>query len=61
MNTFQFNLGGKVTIKTSGESGEIIGRADYKSHCNSYMLRYKAADGRAVEGWWEEDSLQIEI
>jgi hypothetical protein len=54
---FKFKLGDRVTIVESGESGEVIGRADYAIADNSYYLRYKAADGRAVEGWWTETAL----
>ena len=46
-----------VTIITSGEQGEVIGRAEYTHAEPSYLVRYKCADGRAVEGWWTESSL----
>lgn len=46
-----------VTIAASGEQGEVIGRAEY-THCEpSYLVRYKCADGRAVESWWSETAL----
>lgn len=54
---FKYELGQNVTILVSGEYGEIIGRADYTNHTNMYQIRYKAADGRAVESWWDEDAL----
>lgn len=54
---FKFKLGDRVAIVESGESGEVIGRADYAHADNSYYLRYKAADGRAVENWWSETAL----
>ncbi len=54
---FKFDLGSSVIITASGEGGEVIGRAEYV-HCErGYLVRYKAADGRAVEGWWTESSL----
>lgn len=54
---FAFNLGDKVTIDTSGESGQVVGRAEYL-HCEpSYFLRYTATDGRAVEQWWAQSAL----
>ena len=57
MKTFKFELLQNVTIKITGEVGEVIGRAEY-SHCDDkYFVRYKAADGRAAEKWWDEAAL----
>ena len=55
--TFAFQLGQQLRIAASGESGEVIGRAQYARSENQYLLRYRAADGRAVEGWWGESAL----
>lgn len=54
----KFELGSQVVIDCSGESGEVIGRAQY-AYCAeaSYFVRYKAADGKAVETWWTESAL----
>lgn len=57
MNGFKFDMGARVRIAASGETGEVIGRAEYKTCSNSYYLRYKAADGGAVTAWWDEDAL----
>ena len=57
MNNFKFELGFNVSIMASGESGEVIGRAQFVSSENSYQVRYKAADGRGVEMWWQESAL----
>ncbi len=59
--SFKFNLKSKVKIITSGEgeSGEVIGRAEYSTSSNSYLIRYKAGNGRAVESWWNEDALEV--
>lgn len=54
---FKFKLGQQVRIAVSGETGEIVGRAEYTTTENSYYLRYKGADGRAVRDWWDESSL----
>ena len=56
---FKFNHGDKVQIVASGETGEVIGRADYKTAEDNYYLRYKAADGRAVEAWWQVDAIEL--
>lgn len=54
---FKFNLGQPVTIVCSGETGEVIGRAEYLSGEPTYQVRYKSADGRGVEAWWGESAL----
>lgn len=53
----KFELTTTVTIAASGEQGEVIGRAEYTHAEPSYLVRYKCADGRAVESWWTESSL----
>jgi hypothetical protein len=55
--SFKFELDQTAQVKASGEAGEVIGRAEYSATENSYLLRYKAADGRAVEAWWGESAL----
>ncbi len=57
MSHFKFDLKEDVIISCSGESGEIIGRAEYVSWDDQYFIRYKAADGRAEEEWWSESAL----
>lgn len=57
MNSFEFSLGDTVAIAASGEAGKVIGRAEYAHDENSYLVRYKAGDGRAVEAWWQESAL----
>lgn len=57
MSQFKFALGQSVTIAASGETGEVIGRAEYATSENSYYIRYAAADGRAVESWWQQSAL----
>ena len=46
-----------VKIFASGETGEVIGRSEYTYAENSYLVRYKSGDGRAVENWWTESAL----
>lgn len=57
--SFKFNLGDAAEIAASGEVGEVVARAQYASSENSYLLRYKSADGRAVESWWGESALAV--
>lgn len=54
---FAHALNATVQIVASGEAGQVIGRAEYTNHESSYLIRYKAADGRAVESWWVESAL----
>lgn len=57
--SFKFDLKQIVKITESGETGTIIGRAEYSTApLHSYLLRYRCADGRAVEQWWTEDALE---
>lgn len=57
MKEWKFSLDAEVTISCSGEMGTIIGRAEYTAAENYYFVRYRAADGRAVEAWWPESAL----
>lgn len=54
---FKFNVGDKVKIEVSGETGHVRGRAEYVASENSYFVLYQTADGRAVEVWWPESTL----
>ncbi len=56
--TSKFALGAKVTIGVSGESGTVVGIAFYVATQTSYLVRYRAGDGRAVEAWWNESALE---
>ena len=57
---YKFKLGQQASIAVSGETGQIIARAEYTTGTNSYLLRYKSADGRAVEAWWNEDAVALD-
>lgn len=55
MSNFKFELEQSVIITLSGETGTIIGRAEYsEAPIPSYCLRYLAKDGSAKEDWWKE-------
>jgi len=45
-------LGKTATIMCSNERGIIIGYAVFEDQNPQMLIRYKAADGRAVEQWW---------
>lgn len=57
MNELKYQLNERVKIRASEEEGEIVGRAEYSNCDPSYFVRYKAADGRAVEQWWTQDAI----
>lgn len=57
MEKKMLELNTPVTINVSGETGIVIGRAEFTASENSYQVRYKAADGRAIECWWNESAL----
>lgn len=56
--SFKFKLGCAVVIHASNEEGDVIGRSEHSFGENQYLLRYCAADGRAVEAWWSESALR---
>ncbi len=56
-HNFKFSLEQPVVITESGEDGKVIAMATYAHAEDSYRIRYKAADGRAVEAWWDESAL----
>lgn len=59
MPNFRFELDQAVDIWCSGERGVVIGRAEYRDSADSYLVRYQAADGRAVEAWWSDNALAV--
>ena len=58
MNSWQFSLEQAVILKFSREVGVVIGRAEYMSREDQYLIRYKAADGRQVDAWWGASAIE---
>jgi hypothetical protein len=58
MTETNFNLGDKVRIIASGETGVVKGLAIYDIGPPAAYIHYKAADGRATSCWWSEDLLE---
>lgn len=54
---FEFELKDTVRLIMSEEEGIVVGRAEFTNSCNSYNVRFVAADGRQVEAWFPEDAL----
>jgi hypothetical protein len=57
MLNVNYELGAKLRIVCSGESGEAIGRCEYTYSEPTYLLRYVNKDGNAVEQWWPQSAL----
>ncbi|HAT1567356.1 TPA: hypothetical protein I8X97_003523 [Citrobacter freundii] len=58
---FKHSLGQAVKISVSGEKGHVKARAEYTHCCNQYLIHYQAADGRAVDSWFEEGEIQAAV
>jgi hypothetical protein len=58
MNKNKFEMKQIVKMAESMETGTIIGLAFYSDKPPQYLVRYKAADGRQVEAWWDESAIQ---
>lgn len=54
---FKFELDQKVALSLSGESGIVVGRAEYLRHERQYFVRYKTANGEQVERWHDESAI----
>lgn len=54
---FKFKLTQQLLVSVSAEQGECIARSEHAAAEPQYLLRYRAADGRAVEAWWTEGAL----
>lgn len=57
MHQFRFDLNQSVSISCSGEIGTVVARAEYSNGEDQYLVRYRAADGRACEAWWGDSAL----
>lgn len=55
---FRFALRQVVKISETGETGTVHARSESTSSEPQYLVRYKAADGRATEQWWSENALE---
>lgn len=53
-----FDLGQKVKMSLSQETGVVIGRAHYTEGPPAYYVRYLAGDGRQVEAWWQASAIK---
>lgn len=56
MQNIKYGLGSRMVIKISGETGVITGVNQSAEHVR-YCLQYKAADGRAVDAFFDQDMI----
>lgn len=54
---FKFELGERITLSESDETGTVVARAEYQSESDTYYVRYQAADGSQQKEWWNEDDI----
>lgn len=55
--SFKFELCQSIKVTISGEEGQVKGRAEYAHMNNQYFIHYLTADGRGVDGWFDEGEL----
>jgi len=55
---FTHEMGATVTLSKSGESGEVVGRAEHELSQDRFLIRYVCGDGRQVEAWWDESAIK---
>jgi hypothetical protein len=60
MDKFKFDLKLIVRLVESGETGTVVGRAEFIASEPTYLVLYKAGDGRQVEQWWRESALEAQ-
>lgn len=60
MFDFPFTLGDTLTIISSGETGVARGLSIFANGCKQVNLHYQAADGRAVDNWFDVDLLVLD-
>lgn len=61
MTTYEapYSLGETVRVKSSGEAGTVRGVSFHATATvPGIFLDYKAADGRAVSGWFDADLVE---
>ncbi len=55
----KFSLGDEISIVLSGEQGYVDAYAVYQHSPVQFYIKYKAADGRAVSGWFGAEELDM--
>lgn len=55
---FKYELG-QTAMTTTGEACIILGRAEYSSEPNMYLLNWPSGNGTTTEIWFKEDELTL--
>jgi hypothetical protein len=58
MVELKYFLRQRVRITESLEVGTVHARSESTTGEPQYLVRYKSADGRAVEQWWSENAIE---
>ncbi|MFA1237322.1 hypothetical protein ACLPHD_03315 [Serratia odorifera] len=53
---FKYELG-QTAITTTGETCTILGRAEYTTEPNMYLMSWPSDNGSTAEIWFKEDEL----
>lgn len=61
MSVFKFELGAKVQLKMSKESGVVVGRAEYAKgeQYPAYYVRFVTAQGRQATDWFVDAEIEL--
>jgi len=60
MSDFKYPLGAKAKDKVTGFEGIIIGRSEWLTGCNTYVLKPKAKDGEVKSSeYFDEGVIKI--
>lgn len=54
------NFAGVARLSARVESGKVIGRSEFPSAENNYLVLYADATGKQVEKWWAESQLFLD-
>ena len=52
-------LGARVQLEGSSETGTVIGRADYLDDATQYQVRYVNGQGCLTTTWWPASALSL--
>jgi hypothetical protein len=56
---FTFDMGDPVTFTVNKNlNGEVIGRAEFATSENQYLVRYADSNDNPTEQWWDEGALE---
>lgn len=54
---FAFKMGATIVIYLNGTKGEIVGRAQYESAQDDYLVKYLNGNGDLCKTWFTESDI----